>query len=399
MGRLYCVVLLTPDSERQRSFYQERLGLDPARSDQSLTVFALRGASLVVRGGAAKAELRLAITASPLEPRLAAAKARGAAGDATIVTDEIGRHALLTDPEGNGVHLVEPNGELAQGKWPRLSHAIVNASKFDETVAFYREVLGLKLADEDERSVEFDTGETRLTIHDREDPDAPALQADQRVAFAFEDDDFDAWTAELRGRGVTFATAPAETELGPQVEVEDADGWFVVLHGPAPEELPDEDELDAEYGGGDDERGLPRRGGELGGEGGRKFLPASKMARKQAARTGGKTAAPEPERGGFVPRSPRPYSPRPAGPGGPPRPGGFSGPPREGGSRPYPPRSDAPGGPRPGGPSSGGPRPYPPRGDSGPRTGGPRPSGPRPGGPRPGGPRPGGPRPDRDRNE
>jgi catechol 2,3-dioxygenase-like lactoylglutathione lyase family enzyme len=301
------------------------------------------------------------------------------------------RMATLRDPEGNLVQLVEPREPLTEGTWPRLSHVIVSAKKFHETVAFYRELLGLKLAEEEEHWVEFDTGETRLAVHDREKEYALPLHADQRMAIALEDQDFDAWIEELRKRSVSFAAAPGEGELGPQAEVEDGDGWLVVLRGPQADEPPDEDELDAEYGDDDDEpHGLPRRGGELGSDGGRRpaFNPA-KAARKQAARIG-KTAPVEPERGGFVPRAgaggPRPYTPRPAGPPREGAPGGFT---------PRPPREGATGGftPRPPGPPrEGGARPYTPRPDS------PRPSPSREGGARP--PRPAGPpKPDRDRTE
>ncbi|HTR96311.1 MAG TPA: VOC family protein [Candidatus Acidoferrales bacterium] len=345
MGRLHCVLLLTPDIERQRAFYRERLGLEASRSDDALTVFAVAGAALVLQPQVpgAKPELRLAVTAVPLEARVAALVARSVPLEGGIVEQPTGRVAVLRDPEGTAVQLVEPTAELAPGRWPRLSHAIINAAKFDATVAFYREVVGLKVADEDERWVEFETGETRLTVHDRADNDSLALYADQRLAFAFEDAGFETWTEELRKRGVAFATAPAETELGPQAEVEDADGWFVVLHGPAPEEPPDEDELDREYGEDDDTRGLPRRGGELGSEATRRTLPAAKVARKQAARSGARPA-PEPDRGGFVPR-------------------GFSGPPRFGPPRPpgfAGPRPAGPGGPRPSGPAA--PRPAAPAG-------------------------------------
>ena len=401
MGRLHCILLLTPDVARQRTFYETQLGLGIARAEESITSFAVRGTALVLRtvpaGG--KAELRLAITARPLETRLGVMKPRGAVVEGEIVDDLLGRVATVRDPEGNAVMLLDPSAELATGRYPRLSYAIVTAKKFADTVAFYREVIGLKVADEDKRRVEFDTGDTRLVVYDRDDANAPQLPPDQRIAFAFEDTELETWTGELRKRGVGFATLLAETELGLQAEVEDADGWFVVLHGPAPDELPDEDELSAEYGGDEDEddRGLLRRGGELGGSvGPRKYIPASKLARKQAARAN-KAPAPELDRGGFVPRSPRPYTPRPDGAPRPftPRPEGASGP-----SRPFTPRPEGASGPsrpftpRPEG-ASGPPRPYAPRPDGPPRPYAPRPDGPRPSGPpREGGSRPYTPRPE-----
>jgi catechol 2,3-dioxygenase-like lactoylglutathione lyase family enzyme len=378
MGRLHSVILLTPDIDRQRAFYAERLGLEAAPDGSVPTTFAMRGSSLVLRsqadGGAP--EMRIALTTDALDQRVAALQSRSAPLDGGIVETELYRMAVLRDPEGNRVQLVEPREAQAEGSWPRLSHVIVSASKFDETVAFYHEMLGLKAVEEDERWVEFDTGPTRLAVHDREHADTIALHPDQKMAFALEDADFEAWVAELRERAVAFAAAPAEGELGPQAEVEDGDGWLVVLRGPAPAELPDEDELDAEYGEDDDGPHLMRRGGEMSSDGARRpAFNAAKTARKQAARTANKPAPAEPERGGFIPRpgmgGPRPFTPRPAGPGGfTPRP------PREGGSfTPRPPREGGSfdRGPRPSGPRSDAPRPYPPR-DSGPRP--PRPSGP-----------------------
>ena len=438
MGRLHCVLMLTPDTARQRAFYETQLGLEVARAEEAQTSLAVRGAALIMRpvpeGG--KPEVRLVITAKPLDTRLAVMKPRGAVVEGDIVEDALGRMATVRDPEGNAVLLVEPREELPTSRSPHLSYAIVTAKKFADTVAFYREVIGLKVADEDKRRVEFDTGATRIVVHAREDANAPQLPADQKIALAFEDADLEAWAGELRESGVVFATTPAETVLGLQAEVEDADGWFVVLHGAAPEELPDEDELSAEYGGDEeeDDRGLLRRGGELGGSvGARKYIPPSKLARKQAARAN-KAPAPELDRGGFVPRSPRPYTPRPDGPPRPytPRPEGASGPSRpytprpegaSGPSRPYTPRPEGASGPsRPYTPRpEGAPRPYAPRPDGpsrpytprpdGPRSSGPsrpytpRPDGPRPSGPpRDSGPRPaprpsGPPRPDRERSE
>ncbi len=232
------------------------------------------------------------------------------------------------------MQLVEGARDFSGNDGPTLSHAIVNAGKFDDTVAFYRETLGLKVAEEDGAWVVFDTGATRLAVHDRADQTSIVLHPAQSVTFALEQQDFEAWADALRERGVTFATAPGENALGLQAEVEDADGWFVVLHGPAPEDAFDEDlvsSYEEEYGDDDDDHRGGRRGGELAADPSRRggFNPA-KQARKQAAKSGGKSyealqkggAA---ETGGFVGRPrpsgpPRPFTPRPSGPGGPPRP-------------------------------------------------------------------------------
>lgn len=404
MGRLHCIILFTPELERQKAFYEQKLGLKVSHESPGWVSFDLRGALLALRAAPAGAgpELQLAITAQPLEARIEALQAKGVVFEGGIEDAPTCRLAVIRDPEGNRVQLVEPRGAESQGHWPRLSHAIVSSVKFASTAHFYRDVLGLRVADEHDGWVEFDTGPTRLTIQDREGASSLPLHAEQKIAFAFQDEDFDAWAEELRGRGVSFAAAPMEVDLGVQAEVEDADGWFVVLHGPPPEE-PFEDELAQDYVDEDEptqRTQMIRKPGETSGESTKKRLTAAKMARKTSERAATKSfetpRAREPERGGFPPRPEG--SSRPAGPGGPPRPGGFGGP-RPGG----PPGPGGFGGPRPGGPSGpggprpggfGGPRPGgPPRpgGSSGPsRPGGPRPGGP-PSGPRPGGPRPGGP--------
>jgi catechol 2,3-dioxygenase-like lactoylglutathione lyase family enzyme len=422
MGRLHCIILYTPELDRQKAFYSEKLGLGVSHASPEWVGFALRGASLALHAAKAgtPAELQLAITAIPLEPRIEALKARGVTFDGEIEDAPTCRLAVLRDPEGNRVQLVEPKGAGPEGLWPRLSHAIVNAARFASTTHFYREVLGLRVADERDGWVEFDTGPTRLTIHDREDADGLPLHAEQRIAFAFQDEDFDTWAEELRGRGVSFAAAPMEEgELGVQAEVEDADGWFVVLHGPPPAP-PREEELAEDYIDEDEplRTQMIRKPGETQGESTKKRLTAAKLARKSSERAATKSfetpRTREPERGGFPSRSEGPGGlgggARPGGgfdrgprPAGPPRPGGFDRGPRPAGP-------GGPGGPpRPGG-FDRGPRPAGPGGSGGsggpPRPGGfdrgPRPAGsggpPRPGGfdrgPRPGGsggaPRPGG---------
>lgn len=354
MGRLRGVLLLSPDPERQKAFYEEKLGVAVATSAGASIAFATRGATLAIeaRPAGEPAELRLRITASPIAARLAALAARG-------VTPEAGG-PVVRDPEGNRVELVEAADAAPGANGPALSHAIVAARDFSAMVHFYRDALGLKVADEDEQWIEFDTGECRLKIHDRAD-DSVTLHEDQRITFALEDAEFEKWVDELRERGIKFAAAPMEDdELGLSAEVEDADGWFVVLHGPAPE-TPFEESFADEFD--DDESGphteMIRRPGEATGEPAKKRTTPAKQARRAAERAGQKSVeaatreAQAPDRGGFTPR---PFSsgPRPGGssrPPGPPRPGGA---PRSGGpSRPD--GSSRPAGPRPFPPRPGGP--------------------------------------------
>jgi catechol 2,3-dioxygenase-like lactoylglutathione lyase family enzyme len=447
MGRLSIVVLFTPELARQREFYEKSLGMSPATSVARWVQFGTRDAALALRAleTGEKPRIELGFDVNSLDGRLSQLAARGVKPAGTLEESPDCRIARLADPEGNVIQLVERRKPTAAGAWPRLSHAIVNAQAFDACAHFYHDALGFKIAKEREHWMEFDTGNARLTLHAWRDADGLPLSPDQRVAFALMDDDLDAWADELRGRGVRFATTPTEEELGRMAEVEDADGWFVVLRGPSPE-VPIEESLAEDYA---DEEGTRieqiRKTADVE-PGARPGFGSRKLARKKIERVATKgfdalQRTRDADRGGFSPsggsggasrpftprpEGSRPFTPRPEGsrpftprPEGSrpftPRPEGsrpFT--PRPEGSRPFTPRPDRP--PRPEGarpftpredrPRPDGPRPYPPRSDrpsggTGPRPYTPRPDAPRPGGPprreggsgpRPGGPRPGGPR-------
>jgi len=434
MGRLSIVVLFTPELARQREFYEKSLGMSPASAAARWVQFGTRDAALALRAltEGEKPRIELGFDVGPLEARLAQLASRGLTPAGKLEESADCRIARVADPEGNVIQLVERRKPTAAGPWPRLSHAIVNARAFDACAHFYHDTLGFKIAKEREHWVEFDTGGARLTLHAWRDADGLPLSPDQRVSFALMDDDLDAWADELRGRGVRFATTPTEEEIGRMAEVEDADGWFVVLRGPSPE-VPIEEALAEDYG---DDEGTRieqiRKTAEVE-PGARPGFGSRKLARKKIERVATKgfdamqrtrestTARPERSSGpgGFSPGagagSPRPFTPRPPRSDAPrpypprtdrpPRPDGprpftprEDRPPRPEGARPFTPREDRP--PRPEGPRPFTPRPDRPAGGAGPRPFTPRPggpprrdggTGPRPGGPRPGGPREGGP--------
>ena len=417
MGRLSIVVLFTPEIARQREFYEKTLGLESTANAARWVQFGTRDAALALRpvkdGDSPRIELGFDVPS--LEQRIAQLKARGVEPAGPVEESAECRIARVQDPEGNIVQLVERRKPTAGGRWPRLSHAIINAQAFEQVAHFYHDALGFRMVEEREHWIEFDTGAASLTLHAWRDADGLPLAPDQRISFALMDDDLDAWADELRERGVRFATSPTEEELGRMAEVEDADGWFVVLRGPSPE-VPIEEALAQDFADEDDTRiEQIRRSGEAE-PGARPGFGSRKLARKKIERVatkgfdamaksresersgpgaggfgGGSSSGPRP----FAPRGDRPFTPRPdrpagAGPGGPggPRP-----------DRPFTPRPDRPMGPRPD-------RPFTPRGDRPPGTGGPRPFTPRPdrpagAGPRPDRPftprpdRPMGPRPDR----
>ncbi|TMA31894.1 MAG: hypothetical protein E6J87_14490 [Deltaproteobacteria bacterium] len=422
MGRLSVVVLFTPELARQREFYEKTLGLTAAGGDARWVQFGTGDAALALRAlaGGEAPRIEMGFDVAALEPHLKLLSSRGVEPKEKLEESADCRLARVHDPEGNVIQLVERRKPTASNQRPRLSHAIVNAQRFEACAHFYHDALGCKIAEEREHWIEFDTGSAHLTLHAWRDADGLPLSPDQRVSFALMSEDLDVWADELRGRGVRFATTPTEEEMGRMAEVEDVDGWFVVLRGPSPE-VPLEEALAEEYA---DEDGTRieqiRKTGDTD-SGTRPAFGSRKLARKKVERvvTRGFEAMQrtrDVERGGFTPggstgsrpgygSASRPPGPRPAGSGPP------SGPPgaRPAGAPPSGMRSTgdrpAPAGSRPTGypgaaprPTSRPDRPFTPRSDS-PRPGGFRreggptgPAGPRPAGPRPpSGPRPGGP--------
>lgn len=389
MGRLSVVVLCTSEIARQQEYYEQSLGLTAAVSSPGWVQYATRDAALALRAlpAGGTPHLELGFDVKSLDDRLAALAAHGVEPMAPIEQTPEYRLARIADPDGNVLQLIERAKPLTTGTWPRLSHAIVNAHAFEACATFYADVLDLRVGEEREHLITFESGEVTLVLHASRDADDLPLPPDQRVSFALMDDDLDAWADELREKGLRFATIPTDDEHGRMAEVEDADGWFVVLRGPDTE-IPLEEELAEEFVDEDDTRiEHIRRSGSL--EGQRPGF-AGRPARKKVERVSNKgfeavQRSPDADRGGFVstprPFAPRPFTPRPdgaprpTGPGGPPRP--FT--PRPEGSRPFTPRPAGSGPSRPFTPRPDGPRP--PRRDGFSGPGGPRPGGPRPGGP------------------
>lgn len=260
MGLLVSIQLHSPDAKAQRQFYEQQLGLAGATTEQ-VTHFETQGALLAVRAASSgePAFIELLIRTSDLDVKIAALAAHGIHAEGAIEPSPQGRSACLRDPEGNAIRLIELCEDIPSVSGPLLSHVFVNTMGLNECTRFYRELLSLKVANESEHWIEFDTGETRLALHSCHDAEGLPLHPDQHVSFALHRDEFDAWTEELRSRGVRFAAAPVEEELGVIAEVEDADGWCVVLHGPASFH-------DARDDAGYDEDGAAARAGSRDGD-------------------------------------------------------------------------------------------------------------------------------------
>src|ERR1044072_2581690 len=139
MGRLSIVVLFTPDVARQQEFYEKRLGLSAAAASARWVQFGTRDAALALRaladGEAPRIELGFDVPS--LAQRLQLPPSRGRAPEGAGEAPAACRMARVLDPEGNVVQLVERRKPTASGRWPRLSHAIVNAPRFEACAPFY----------------------------------------------------------------------------------------------------------------------------------------------------------------------------------------------------------------------------------------------------------------------
>jgi catechol 2,3-dioxygenase-like lactoylglutathione lyase family enzyme len=79
------------------------------------------------------------------------------------------------------------------------AHATVAVSDLARAKSFYSDTLGLKLAEENEAGLRFETGATSLGVY----PSQFAGTAKNTVA-EFDVQDLDAAMGDLRGRGLTF---------------------------------------------------------------------------------------------------------------------------------------------------------------------------------------------------
>lgn len=105
-----------------------------------------------------------------------------------------------------------------------------NVSNYQKALAFYRDILGLKLSHEfGGQWAEFDTGNVTLAIGvwgKNLGPDGQKGGA--TVALAV--DDLQATVAELRAKGLPIVEGPHETPVCHMVGVMDPDGNTIMFH-------------------------------------------------------------------------------------------------------------------------------------------------------------------------
>ncbi len=100
-----------------------------------------------------------------------------------------------------------------------FSHAIIFVSDMAQSVAFYRDVLGLTVRFESAKWTEFETPGSTLALHLADAPsDAAAISADAIPAgqchLSFAVDDLDAFHREMVAKGIPCLQPPEEEDFG-----------------------------------------------------------------------------------------------------------------------------------------------------------------------------------------
>jgi len=118
--------------------------------------------------------------------------------------------------------VVTPGGGAEVGSWPRGIGAItLFVEDLEAAKQFYREVLGLPVAIEDDDSAVFNFGNTIINVlkttaaRELIEPAAVASrEVGARLQFTIEVDDVDAMCAELATRGVELLNGPMDRPWG-----------------------------------------------------------------------------------------------------------------------------------------------------------------------------------------
>jgi lactoylglutathione lyase len=108
----------------------------------------------------------------------------------------------------------------------RLSYVMKFVEDMDKAVAFYRDMLGLKLRFASPDWSEFETGETTLALHRASDTH-PAGSA--QIGFSVED--IDAFFQEKGAQGVVFTRPPTPQHGVKLADFVDSEGTEVSVSG------------------------------------------------------------------------------------------------------------------------------------------------------------------------
>ncbi len=112
----------------------------------------------------------------------------------------------------------------------KLSYLTLWTIHFDQTKQFYRDTLGLPVAQENDNFILFDTRGSRLALH-RLARGQPLSRS--TVEIHLEVNDVDEVYSSLRSRGVKFEEAPTNRPWGNRsANFKDPEGYVVEIVGP-----------------------------------------------------------------------------------------------------------------------------------------------------------------------
>jgi predicted enzyme related to lactoylglutathione lyase len=234
MSRLTHVIVFTPDVERLRRFYQDRIGLGVAREGHGWVALRPAGAALWLHalGPRHKPEVAIALHAEDLDAAITALRAHG-----TDVTERendaiFGRIAYFRDPEGNLVDLHPGVSAERPGSGPAFPTVVLNVGNMAVAGAFYRDVVGLPARIESAEWADFETGTTRLALHPRAAQPGREMRQQGPVTIGFTGPrDAVSFARALEKRGLEFARPPRNDGFGTFAEAVDPDGNAIVFRG------------------------------------------------------------------------------------------------------------------------------------------------------------------------
>ena len=234
MSRLTHIIVFTPDVERLRRFYQDRIGLGVAREGHGWVALRPAGAALWLHGLGRrhKAEVGIALHVEDLDAAITALRAHG-----TDVTERdndaiFGRIAYFRDPEGNLVDLHAGVSAERHGTGPLLPTVVLNVRNMAGARAFYRDVLGLSARIDSEWWTDFETGPTRLALHPWTGHPGREAHHASPITIGFTGPrDAVSFAHALEKRGLKLLGPPRNEGFGTFAEAADPDGNAIVLRG------------------------------------------------------------------------------------------------------------------------------------------------------------------------
>lgn len=234
MSRLSHVIIFTPDVERMRRFYQDRIGIALAREGHGWAALRPAGAALWLHtlGARHQREIAIALHVDDLDAAVTALRAHG-----TDVTERdndaiFGRVAYFRDPDGTLVDLHAGTTMERPGTEPAFPTVVLNVKSMAVTHAFYCDVLGLAARIESPGWVDFETGATRLALHPRADRPGREAHHARSVTIGFTGPrDVVSLVRALEKRGLEFPQPPRNEGFGTFAEALDPDGNVLVFRG------------------------------------------------------------------------------------------------------------------------------------------------------------------------